>query len=146
MKNKILSIGLGLSFLLTSCATTIDAFYSPQAAKFSVKSIYLVNKAEGSQEMDERIKKELEKRNIKVVIGPDSNTTKAEDAVIKYTESWKTELTTNLDALDIILFDKKGELMASSHWKNSKFSTLASVSSIVSDSLEVIFERVQIKP
>jgi hypothetical protein len=146
MKNILISIFLGCSFFLTSCATTIDAFYSPQAAQFIVKSIYLVNKNEESKEMDERIKKELEKRNIKVLVGPDSNTTKAEDAVMKYTESWKTELTTNLDALDIILFDKKGELIASSHWKNSKFSTLASVSSLVSDSLEVIFERVQIKP
>ncbi len=96
--------------------------------------------------MDERIRKELQRRQLNVIIGPDTNKVTSEDAIMKYTETWKKEITNNIEALDIILFDKNGEIVASSHWKNSKFSTLAPMNSIVSDALQIIFEKVQIKP
>lgn len=96
--------------------------------------------------MNDRIKKELEKRNLKVITGPDVKKITSEDAIMKYNETWKTEITTNLDAFDIILFDKNGEIVASSHWKNSKFSTLTRLTAVVSDSLDIIFEKVPVKP
>ena len=133
-------------FCLTGCMTTIDTFYSPKAGQFALKSVYLVNKGEGSKEMDERIKKELEKRNIKVVIGPETKKVTTEDSILKYTETWKTEITTYMQALDLVLFDANGEVIATSNWQNSKFSTLATVNSIVDDSIDVIFEMVRIKP
>lgn len=126
--------------------TTIDTFYSSKAGQFALKSIYMVTKGEGSQEMDERIKKELEKRHIKVVTGPETKKVTTEDSILKYTETWKSEWTTYLQALDIILYDSNGEVVATSHWQNSKFSTLATVNSIVDDSVDVIFQKVQIKP
>ena len=145
--NKLFSF-LCLSFLLlfTSCATTIDAYYSAHADQQSVKTIYLVNKSAASQEMDDRIKKELQNRQINVIVGPDTNKMTTEDGIMKYTETWKKEITNNIEALDIILFDKNGEVIASSHWKNSKFSTLAPMNSIVRDSIQIIFEKVQIRP
>jgi hypothetical protein len=145
MKKTLSTLFLGLSLLLTSCATTIDAYYSAHADQFALKSVYLVNKSAASDEMDERIKKELMKRNIKVVIGPETKKVTTEDAIMKYNETWKTEITTNLETLDLILFDKNGELVASSHWKNSKVSTLATMSSIVSESVQIIFEKVQVR-
>ncbi len=146
MKKLIPLAFLGSLLFLTSCATTIDAFYSAHADQHSVKTIYLVNKSAASQEMDDRIKKELQNRQINVIVGPDTNKVTTEDAIMRYTETWKKEISNNIEALDIILFDKNGEVIASSHWKNSKFSTLAPMNSIVRDSIQIIFEKVQIKP
>ena len=58
MKKTVISFLFVSLLFLTSCVTTIDAYYSAKAGDYEVKTIYLVNKAEGSQEMDERIKKE----------------------------------------------------------------------------------------
>ena len=144
---KIITLCLfSFSLLLSSCATTVDAFYSAHADQFSVKSVYLVSHAPESDEMDDRIKRELMKRNMQVVVGPDTKKVTTEDAIMKYTETWKTDITRNIETLDIILFDKNGEVIASSHWKNSKYSTLTTMSSIVSDTLQIIFEKVQVRP
>lgn len=144
---KYLTLTLFSSLLfLTSCATSVDAHYSAHADEYAVKTIYLVSKSGVTSEMDERIRKELQRRQLNVIIGPDTNKVTSEDAIMKYTETWKKEITNNIEALDIILFDKNGEIVASSHWKNSKFSTLAPMNSIVSDALQIIFEKVQIKP
>ena len=146
MKTYILSALFLSTVFLTSCATSVDASYSARADRYEVKTIYLVNKSVESQQMDDRIRKELQNRKINVIVGPDTNKVTSEDAIMKYTETWKKEITNNIDALDIILFDKNGEIVASSHWKNSKFSTLAPMSTIVSDAIQIIFEKVQIKP
>ncbi len=138
MKNILLPFFIAMAFVCSGCVTTVDTFYAAKADQFNLKSIYLVNKAAGSQEMDDRIKRELERRNIRVVLGPETNKVSTEDAIMKYNETWKTELSTFLRALDILLYDPNGELIATSHWENSKVSTLASVSSIVKDSVGVI--------
>lgn len=96
--------------------------------------------------MDETIRKDLLKRKLNVVVGPDIGKVTTEDAIMKYTETWNNEFASSITALDIVLFNKEGELIASSHWKNSKFSTLATMAFIVNDAVEIIFEKVRIAP
>jgi hypothetical protein len=145
MKTSLLSLVLLSGFFLSGCATTIDTYYSPQAKDFTIKSIYIVNKDMGSQEMDERLKRNLAQRKLKVVIGPETKKVTSEDAILKYTESWKSDVTNFLQALDILIFDKNGELIASTHWKNSKFNTLSTMNTIVTDSLDTLFEKIKIE-
>jgi len=143
----ILFISLALSTLFfSSCATTVDAFYAVGADKYEVKNVYFVAKSNPPSDMDEAIRKDLLKRKLNVVVGPDTNKITDADAIVKYTETWNKEVASSITALDVMLFNKNGELVASSHWKNSKFSTLATLAYIVNDTVEIIFEKVQIKP
>lgn len=142
---KILFLSLTISSLFfTSCATSVDAFYAANADKYEVKTIYLVVKNPPS-DMEEAIRKDLLKRKLNVVTGPNTNKITDADAIMKANETWKaSELTSSITALDITLFNKNGELIASSHWKNSKFSMLATLSYIASDAIDIIFEKVVI--
>jgi len=143
----ILLLSLALSTLfLSSCATTVDAFYKADADNYEVKNIYFVAHSNPLSDMDEAIRKDLLKRKLNVVVGPDTNKISDADAIVKYTETWNKEVASSLTTLDVMLFNKNGELLASSHWKNSKFSTLATLAYIVNDTVEIIFEKVQIKP
>jgi hypothetical protein len=145
--NTILFLSLALSTLFfSSCATTVDAFYSANAAKYEVKNVYFVAHSNPPSDMDEAIRKDLLKRKLNVVVGPDTNKVSDADAILKYNETWNKELASSITALDVMLFNKSGELIASSHWKNSKFSLLATLAYIVNDTVEIIFEKVQIKP
>lgn len=143
----ILFLSLALTTLFfSSCATTVDAFYSANADKAEIKNVYFVPHAYPPSDMDEAIRKDLLKRKLNVVAGPDTNKISDADAILKYTETWNKEMASSLTTLDVMLFTKNGELIASSHWKNSKFSTLATLAYIVNDTVEIIFEKVQIKP
>lgn len=146
MKTILFLVFIFSTSLFTGCATTVDAFYSANADKYEIKTVYLVAKSNPISDMDETIRKDLLKRKLNVIVGPDTNKITDADAIMKYDETWKKELTSSLTALDIMLFNKNGELIASSHWKNSKFSTLATMAFIVNDAIEIIFEKVQIKP
>ncbi len=134
------------SLFVCSCATTIDTYYSPKTLQMSVKTIYLVNKGGDSQDMDERIKRNLINRKVKVVMGPDTKKVSSEDLIVKYNETWKPDLPTSMQAFDILAFDPAGDLVASSHWKNSSFSSLTTMNTIVTDSLDTIFEKIKIEP
>lgn len=143
----ILLLALAISTLFFSgCSTTVDAFYTAGADKYEVKTVYLVAKSNPATDMDEAIRKDLLKRKLNVIVGPDTNKITDADAIMKYTETWKKDLTSSIAGLDVMLFNKNGELIASSHWKNSKFSTLATLAYIVNDTVEIIFEKVTIKP
>jgi hypothetical protein len=145
MKQLLVALFLVSTTLITACATSVDAFYSAHADEKTVKTIYLVAKSAATAEMDERIRKDLNHRGLNVVVGPDTNKVTTEDAIMKYTETWTTDFPTSLTALDVILFDKNGELIASSHWKNAKFSALQPMSKTVADAIEIIFEKVHIQ-
>lgn len=134
------------TLLLTSCATTVDAFYSANAAKYEIKNVYLVAHSNPLSDMDEAIRKDLIKRKLNVVVGPETNKVSDADAIVKYNETWNKELASSITALDVMFFNKDGELIASSHWKNSKFSTLATLAYIVNDTIEIIFDKVRVAP
>lgn len=147
MKKLILPLFTVFCVFLTSCASTVDGYYAQKANQFSVKNIYLVSKnPQAPSDMDEAIRKDLIKRKINVVMGPDTNKVTKEDAIMKYNETWTSETASSLTALDIILFNPNGELVASSHWKNSKFSMLATLAYTVNDAMGIIFEKVEIRP
>lgn len=146
MKKIVFLLLIFSTLFLTSCATSVDAFYAAGADKYEVKTVYLVAKSNPISEMDEAFRKDLLKRKLNVIVGPDTNKVTDADAIMKYNETWKTDLASNITALDVTLFNKNGELVASSHWENSKFSTLATLAYIVNDAVEIIFEKVQIKP
>lgn len=141
----ILFLTLSLStLLLNSCASSVDAYYARGADKYEVKNIYLVVKNPPS-DMDEAIRKDLLKRKLNVITGPDINEVTNADAIMKSKETWKNNFASSIEALDITLLNKNGELIASSNWKNSKFSSLATMAYIVNDAMEIIFEKVQIQ-
>ena len=116
----ILFLSLTLSTLFfSSCATSVDAFYAANAHKYELKNVYFVAHANPLSDMDEALRKDLLKRKLNVVVGPDTNKINDADAIVKYNETWNKELASSLTSLDVMLFNKDGELIASSHWKNS---------------------------
>jgi hypothetical protein len=124
------------------CSTSSNVVVNP-GSSIVAKSAYVVLHAGNSSDMDAHIQRELMAHGIRVTAGAEMQKPDA-DIIVRYSDSWRWDLTMYLKTLDVQVYDaSSGTLIASGSWKNSALHGYHGAEGVVKEVFDQIFAKLK---
>jgi hypothetical protein len=119
MKNIIFGSLLALS--LVGCAGKYNIKSSDNMNTYTAKTAHVVHQGGNSKDMDAHVSRAFVSKGFKVSESLPNQTIPKTDLVVKYTDSWRWDITMYLNAVDITVVDRNGNILATGNYTNSPF-------------------------